>query len=74
MLALKDLCIVIVIREITCMISLKCKIIFIITSCYISSIIYSNVGFLAGEVMLEVANAKATVTLNVKYVTGRNGG
>jgi hypothetical protein len=46
MLTPKDLGIIIV--KVTCTISLKCKIIFNITSTYITSIISGNVGFRAG--------------------------
>jgi hypothetical protein len=48
MLTPKDLGIVIV--KVTCIISLKCKIIFNIISTYITSIISGNVGFLAGTI------------------------
>jgi hypothetical protein len=53
MLTRKDLSIVIV--KVTCIVSLKCKIIFNITSTYITSVIYGNVGFLAGTITMEVA-------------------
>jgi hypothetical protein len=55
MLAPKDLCIIVVIH----------KIIFSITSTYITSVRRSNVGFLAGTVSLEVVNTMAIVILNV---------
>jgi hypothetical protein len=74
MLTPKDTCVIIVIHYITYMVSLKCKIIFSITSTYITSVSCSNVGFLARTVLLEEANAMAVVALNVQYATGRNGG
>jgi hypothetical protein len=74
MLAPKDLCAVSVVGAIPCMVSLKCKIIFIITSTYIISISYRNIEFLAGIVSLEVVNAMATVALNVRCATSRNSG
>jgi hypothetical protein len=43
----------IVIVKVTYIVSLKCKIIFNITSTYITSVIYGNVGFLAGTIALE---------------------
>jgi hypothetical protein len=64
----KDLSIVIVM--VTCIVSLKCKIIFNITSTYITSVIYGNVGFLARTIMLEVAYSMTTVALNIRGVTG----
>jgi hypothetical protein len=68
MLTPKDLGIVIV--KVTCIISLKCKIIFNITSTYITSIISGNVGFLAGTIMLAVAYSMTTVSLNIGGMTG----
>jgi hypothetical protein len=68
MLTLKDLGIVIV--KVTCIVSLKCKIIFNITSTYITSVIYDNVGFLAGTIALEVAYSMTTVALNIRGATG----
>jgi hypothetical protein len=68
MLTPKDLGIVIV--KVTCIISLKCKIIFNITSTYIISIISGNVGFLAGTIVLEVAYSMTTVALNIGGATG----
>jgi hypothetical protein len=68
MLTPKDLDIVIV--KITCIVSLKCKIIFNITSTYITSDIYGNVGFLAGTIALEVVYSMTTVSLNIGGVTG----
>jgi hypothetical protein len=65
----KDMCIVIVICEVPYIVSLKCKIIFIITSTYITSVICSNIGFLAGTIPLEVANSMSTVALNVRCAT-----
>jgi hypothetical protein len=64
MLTPKDLSIVIV--KVTCSISLKCKIIFNITSTYITSIISGNVGFLAGTIALKVAYSMTTVALNIE--------
>jgi hypothetical protein len=64
----KDLGIVIV--KVTCIVSLKCKIIFNITSTYITSVIYGNVGFLAGTIALEVAYSMTTVALNIRGATG----
>jgi hypothetical protein len=64
----KDLCIIIV--KVTCIVSLKCKIIFNITSTYLTSIIYGNVGFLAGTITLEVAYSMTTVALNIEGATG----
>jgi hypothetical protein len=63
MLTRKDIGIVIV--KVTCIISLKCKIIFNITSTYITSIISGNVGFFAGTIALEVAYSMITVALNI---------
>jgi hypothetical protein len=68
MLTPKDISIVIV--KVTCIISLKCKIIFNITSSYISSINSGNVGFLAGTIALEVAYSMTTVALNIGGATG----
>jgi hypothetical protein len=68
MLTPKDLGIVIV--KVTCIISLKCKIIFNITSTYITFIISGNVGFLAGTIALEVAYSMTTVALNIGGATG----
>ncbi len=60
----------IVIVKVTCIISLKCKIIFNITSTYITSIISGNVGFLAGTITLEVAYSMTMVALNIGGATG----
>jgi hypothetical protein len=68
MLTPKDLGIIIVM--VTCIISLKCKIIFNITSTYITFVIYGNVGFLAGTIVLEVAYSMTTVALNIGGATG----
>jgi hypothetical protein len=68
MLTPKDISIIIV--KVTCIISLKCKIIFNITSTYITSVIHGNVGFLAGTIMLEVASSMTTMALNIKGATG----
>jgi hypothetical protein len=68
MLTPKDLGIIIV--KVTCIVSLKCKIIFNITSTYITSVIYGNVGFLGGTITLEVAYFMATVALNIGGATG----
>jgi hypothetical protein len=68
MLTPKDLGIIIV--KVTCIVSLKCKIIFNITSIYITSVICGNVGFLAGTIALEVANSMTTVALNIRGATG----
>ncbi len=67
MLTPKDIGIVIV--KVTCIISLKCKIIFNITSTYITSVICGNVGFLAGTITLEVAYFMTTVALNIGGAT-----
>jgi hypothetical protein len=67
MLTPKDLGIVIV--KVTCIVCLKCKIIFNITSTYITSVIYGNVGFLAGTIALEVAYSITTVALNIGGAT-----
>jgi hypothetical protein len=64
----KDLGIIIV--KVTCIVSLKCKIIFNNTSTYITSIIYGNVEFLAGTIALEVAYSMTTVALNIGGATG----
>jgi hypothetical protein len=64
----KDLGIGIV--KVTCIVSLKWKIIFNITSTYITSIICGNVGFLAGTIALEVAYSMTTVALNIEGATG----
>jgi hypothetical protein len=68
MLTPKDLGIVVV--KVTCIISLKCKIIFNITSTNITSIISGNVGFLAGTIALEVAYYMTTMALNIGGTTG----
>jgi hypothetical protein len=68
MLTRKDLGIVIV--KVTCIVNLKYKIIFNITSTYITSVICGNVGFLAGTIALEVAYSMTTVTLNIRGATG----
>ncbi len=68
MITLKDLGIIIV--NVTCIISLKCKIVFNITSTYITSIISGNVGFLAGTITLEVAYSMTIVALNIGGATG----
>jgi hypothetical protein len=68
MLTPKDLGIIIV--KVTYIISLKCKIIFNITSTYITSIISDNVGFLTRTIVLEVAYSMATVALNIGGATG----
>jgi hypothetical protein len=67
MLTPKDLDIIIV--KVTCIISLKCKIIFNITSTYITTIISGNVGFFAGTIALEVAYSMTTVALNIGGTT-----
>jgi hypothetical protein len=64
----KDLSIVII--KVTCNVSLKCKIIFNITSTYITSVICGNVGFLARRIALEVAYSMTTVALNIGGATG----
>jgi hypothetical protein len=71
MLTPKDLGIIIV--KVTCIISLKNKIIFNITSTYITSIISGSVGFLVGTIMLEVAYSMTMVALNIGGVTGACG-
>jgi hypothetical protein len=68
MLTPKDLGIVII--KVTCIVSLKCKIIFNITSTYITSIIYGAVGFLAVTIVLEVAYSMTTVARNIGGATG----
>jgi hypothetical protein len=68
MLTPKDIGIIIV--KVTCIVSLKCKIIFNITSTYITSVICGNVGFLAGTIMLDVAYSMTMVSLNIKGATG----
>jgi hypothetical protein len=68
MLTPKDFGIFIV--KVTCIVSLKCKIIFNITSTYITSVIYGNVGFLAVTIVLEVAYSMTTVALNIGGATG----
>jgi hypothetical protein len=68
MLTLKDLGIVII--KVTDIISLKRKIIFNITSTYITSIISGNVEFLAGTIALKVAYSMTMVALNIRGATG----
>jgi hypothetical protein len=68
MLTPKDIGIVIVM--VTYIVSLKCKIIFNITSTYITSVICGNVGFLAGTITLEVAYSMITVALNIRGAIG----
>jgi hypothetical protein len=68
MRTLKDFGIVIVM--VTCIVNLKCKIIFNSTGTYITSVIYGNVRFLARTIALEVAYSMTTVTLNIGGVTG----
>jgi hypothetical protein len=68
MLTPKDLGIVII--KVTYIVSLKCKIIFNITSTYITSVICGNVGLLDGTIALEVAYSMTTVALNIGGVTG----
>jgi ribosomal protein S27E len=68
MLTPKDLNIIII--KVTCIDSLKCKIIFNITSTYITSVICGNVGFLARIITLEVAYSMTTVALNIGDATG----
>jgi hypothetical protein len=68
MLTPKGLSIVII--KVTRIVSLKCKIILNITSTYITSIIYGNVGFLTGTIMLEVAYSMTTVALNIEGAAG----
>jgi hypothetical protein len=60
----------IVIVKVTCIVSLKCKIIFNITSTYITSVICDNVEFLAGTIVLEVTYSMTTVALNIRGATG----
>jgi hypothetical protein len=64
MFAPKNCCVVII--QIPCIVSLKCKIILIITSTYITSFIHRNVGFLAGAVSLKVAYSMTTVALDLR--------
>jgi hypothetical protein len=64
----KDLGIVIVM--VTYIVSLKCKIIFNITSTYITSVIYGNAGFLTGTITLEVAYSMTMVALNIGGAIG----
>jgi hypothetical protein len=66
MLTPKDLGIV----KVTCIVSLKCKIIFNITSTYITSVIFGSVGFLAGIIALEVAYSMTLVALTIRGATG----
>jgi hypothetical protein len=61
MLTPKDLSIIII--KVTCIVSFKCKIIFTITSTYITSVICGNVGFLTGTIALEVAYSMSTKTV-----------
>jgi hypothetical protein len=68
MLTPKDLDIIII--KVTCIVSLKCKIIFNITNTYITSVIYGNVGFLTGSIALEVAYSMTTVALNIGGAIG----
>jgi hypothetical protein len=68
MLTPKDLGIIIV--KVTRIVSLKCKIIFNITSAYITSVIYGNVGYLVGTIVLEVAYSMTMVALNIEGATG----
>jgi hypothetical protein len=60
----------VVIIKVTRIVSLKCKIILNITSTYITFIIYGNVGFLTGTIVLEVAYSMRTVALNIEGATG----
>jgi hypothetical protein len=66
MLTPKDLGIV----KVTYIISLKCKIIFNITSTYITSVICDNVGFLAETIVLEVTYSMTMVALNIGGAIG----
>jgi hypothetical protein len=68
MLTPKDLGIIIV--KVSCIVGLKCKIIFSIISTYITSIICDNVGFLDGTIVLEVAYYVTMVALNIGGATG----
>jgi hypothetical protein len=68
MLTPKDLGIIIV--KVTCIVGLKCKTIFNITSTYITSVICGDVGFLAGTITLEVAYSMKTVALNIGGAIG----
>jgi hypothetical protein len=71
MLTPKDIGIIIV--KVSCVVSLKCKIIFNFTSTYITSIICGNVGFLAVTIVLEVAYSMTTVALNIGGATSGRG-
>jgi hypothetical protein len=71
MLTLKDIGIIIV--KVSCIVSLKCKIIFNITSTYRTSIICGNVAFLAGTIALEVAYSMTMVALNIGGATSGYG-
>jgi hypothetical protein len=71
MLTLKDIGIIIV--KVSCIVSLKCKIIFNITSTYRTSVICGNVGFLAGTIALEVAYSMTMVALNIGGATSGYG-
>jgi hypothetical protein len=68
MLTPKDLSIVNV--KVTCIVSLKCKIIFNITSTYITSVICGSIGFLAGTIALEVTYSMTMVALNIGGAIG----
>jgi hypothetical protein len=61
MLTPKDIGSIIV--KVSYIVSLKCKIIFNITSTYITSVNCGNVGFLAGTIALEVAYFMTMVAL-----------
>jgi hypothetical protein len=67
MLTPKDIDIIII--KVSRIVSLKCKIIFSITSTYITSVICGNVGFLAGTIALEVPYSMTTVALNIEGAT-----
>jgi hypothetical protein len=67
MLTSKDIGIIIV--KVSCIVSLKCKIIVNITSTYITSVICGNGGFLVGTIMLEVAYSMTTMSLNIGGAT-----
>jgi hypothetical protein len=54
----------IIIVKVTCIVSLKCKIIFNITSTYITFVICGNIGFLVGTITLDVAYYMTMVALN----------
>jgi hypothetical protein len=71
MLTPKELGIIII--KATCIVSLKCKIIFNISSTYITLVICGNVVFLAGTIALEVAYSMTTVALNIRGVTDGSG-